>query len=67
MQGYSQINIACTKLLHPREAFRKHLGRPFHWESSIGKSHGEMRFLRHRNTEPMQPARGWRQGNGQGI
>ncbi len=46
------------------EAFRKHLGRPFHRKSCIRKSHGEMRFLRHRNAEPMQPARGWRQGYG---
>ena len=56
-----------ARLLHQREAFRKHLGRPFYRQSCIGKSHGEMRFLRHRNAEQMQPTRGWGQGNGQGV
>ena len=36
---------ADARLLHQREAFRKHLGRSFYRQSCIGKSHGEMRFL----------------------
>ena len=30
-----------------KETFRKHLGRPFHRQSCIRKSHGEMRFRRY--------------------
>ena len=31
------------------------------------ESHGEMRFLRHRNVEQMQPTCGWRQGYGESV
>ena len=47
-----------------KETYRKHLGRPFYRQSCIGKSHGEMRVLRHRNAEQIQSACGWRQGYG---
>ena len=41
-----------------KETFRKYLDRSFHRKFSIRKGHGEMRFLRHRNAEQMQPAWG---------